>query len=139
MRMLIALVAIACAAIVCLPLAQAAESGCGKAAVAAAAETEKAVAQSEQAVAQTEKAVAEVAAKAQAVCAVCGNPMNKEIFSDVDGKRVYFCCAECKAKFDADPKTYLEKMQKDGITPEAIPAAPEAPAAPAAPEAPAAK
>ena len=132
MRMLITLVAIACAAFVCLPLAQAAESGCG----AAAAETEKAVAQSEQAVAQTEKVVAEVAAKAQTVCAVCGNPMNKEIFSDVDGKRVYFCCAACKAKFDADPKTYLEKIQKDGITPEAIPAAP---AAPAAPEAPAAK
>lgn len=130
MKMLIALVAIACAAIVCLPLAPAAESGCGKA--AAAAETEKAVA-------QTEKAVAEVAAQAQTVCAVCGNPMNKEIFSDIDGKRVYFCCAECKAKFDADPKTYLEKMQKDGITPEAIPAAPEAPAAPAAPEVPAAK
>lgn len=136
MRMLIALIAVACAAIVCLPVVQAAGSGCGM--TAAAAETEKAVA-------GTEKATAEVVAKTQSVCAVCGNPMNKDISSDVDGKRVYFCCAGCKAKFDADSQTYLEKMQKDGITPEAIPAAPEAPAAsdipaaPAAPEVPAVK
>jgi YHS domain-containing protein len=113
--MLIALIAVAGAAIVCLPAVQAA----GSDVTAAAAETQKAVV-------QTEKAVAEVTAKAQSVCAVCGNPINKEIFSDVDGKRVYFCCAACKAKFDADSKTYLEKMQKDGITPEAIPAAPAA-------------
>jgi Cu+-exporting ATPase len=26
--------------------------------------------------------------------------------SDYKGKRYYFCCAECKPKFDADPAKY---------------------------------
>jgi len=111
MKVLFSLIAVAGAAIVCLPLL-AADSGCGmsKASVPAAAAAEPAAA----------------VAKAQAVCAVCGAPMSKDFYSDVEGQRVYFCCAACKATFDAGSKTYLEKMAKDGVAPEAIPAAPAA-------------
>jgi len=119
MKMLFALIAVACAAAVCLPLAQAG-SGCGMIGAAPAA------AEAEKAAVQTEKAAAEVVAKAQSACAVCGMPMSKDFFSDVDGKRVYFCSAACKAKFNADSKPYLEKMQKDGIAAETVPAAPAA-------------
>ena len=110
MKMLFALIAVAGAAIVCLPLAQAG-SGCGISGAAPA-------------VAACKPAAA--MAKAQAVCAVCGAPMSKDFSSDVEGQRVYFCCAACKATFDAGSKTYLEKMAKDGVAPEAVPAAPAA-------------
>jgi len=111
--MLVALIVIACAAIVCLPVVQAAGSGCGMTA------------------AQPENTDAEVAAKAQTTCPICAAPIDKSVFSDVEGKRVYFANAACKATFDAAPATYLEKMQKEGIVPEAIPAAPAAPEVPA--------
>jgi YHS domain-containing protein len=54
--------------------------------------------------------------KMQSVCPIMGNPINKEVFADHDGKRVYFCCAECIPKFNEDPAGFIAKMEKDGIT-----------------------
>ena len=61
--------------------------------------------------------------KEQAVCPVMGGKINKELYADHDGKRVYFCCAMCPEPFKKDPAKYIEKMKKDGIDPAAVPAA----------------
>ena len=62
-----------------------------------------------------------VFAEEQANCPVMGGKINKEIYADHDGKRVYFCCAMCPDTFKKDTAKYIEKMKKDGIDHVAIP------------------
>ncbi|MCI5139871.1 MAG: YHS domain-containing protein [Candidatus Electrothrix sp. AR1] len=68
-----------------------------------------------------------VFAAAQTTCPVMGGKINKEIYADHDGKRVYFCCAACISTFNEDPEKYLAKLQEAGVEPEAIPADDAAP------------
>jgi len=58
------------------------------------------------------------AGKAQTLCPVMGGPINKTIFADYKGQRVYFCCAGCKNQFEKDPEKYLTKMADEGVSPE---------------------
>lgn len=47
-----------------------------------------------------------------ATCPVMKGSFNvneNTLHSEVDGKHVYFCCADCKGKFDADPAKYLKE------------------------------
>lgn len=44
-------------------------------------------------------------------CPVSGKPVDAGKSLVQDGKRVAFCCDECKAKFQQDPKPYLSKLQ----------------------------
>jgi YHS domain-containing protein len=61
--------------------------------------------------AMTTKAATETAAAGeQTICPVMGNPINKDIFVEYKGKKVYFCCPECKAKFEAEPEKYIAKL-----------------------------
>ena len=46
----------------------------------------------------------------QQTCPVMGNPINKELYTEYKGKKVYFCCAGCKPKFEADPEKYVTKL-----------------------------
>jgi len=46
----------------------------------------------------------------QTICPVMEAPINKNIFTEYQGKKVYFCCPECKEKFIADPQKYLPKL-----------------------------
>ena len=46
----------------------------------------------------------------QTVCPVMGNKIDKNVFVEYKGKKVYFCCADCKAKFLADPEKYIAKL-----------------------------
>ena len=57
----------------------------------------------------------------QKTCPVMGNPIDKSIFVDYQGKRVYFCCAMCPPKFEQDPEKYLKKLKEMGEAPEKIP------------------
>jgi len=68
--------------------------GCKKSEPAAPAETE------------------EVAATAveQTICPVMEGAINKAIFTEYKGKKVYFCCAECKEKFEKDPEKYIAQL-----------------------------
>ncbi len=51
----------------------------------------------------------------QTVCPVMeGAPIDRSIFTDYKGKRVYFCCQGCKAKFEASPEQYLAKLPQFG-------------------------
>ncbi len=63
------------------------------------------------------------ATKAQAICPVMdGNAIDRKIFVDHEGQRIYFCCKGCVAKFKADPAAYLKKLAEAGVKPEATPA-----------------
>ena len=61
--------------------------------------------------------------KKQTLCPVMGSPINTNLFVDVEGKRVYFCCGGCPAEYKKDPAKYIAKMEKAGITLEKTPEA----------------
>jgi YHS domain-containing protein len=60
----------------------------------------------------TKKAATEAVAKGeQTTCPVMeGNKIDKSVFVEYQGKKVYFCCADCKGKFLAEPEKYLAKL-----------------------------
>jgi YHS domain-containing protein len=60
-------------------------------------------------------AVAAEKGKAQLDCPVRGGEIDKEVFVDFDGKRIYFCCPGCDTKFLKDAKANVAKMEKEGI------------------------
>ena len=62
-------------------------------------------------VSQTQPAAPAVAAAAeQTICPVMGDKIDKNIFVEYQGKKVYFCCPECKGKFEKEPEKYLSKL-----------------------------
>ena len=51
------------------------------------------------------------AAIEQTTCPIMdGNPINKALFVEYKGKKVYFCCPGCEEKFTADPAKYVAKL-----------------------------
>ncbi|MCG2680156.1 MAG: YHS domain-containing protein [Kiritimatiellae bacterium] len=61
--------------------------------------------------------------KVQITCPVMGGKIDKKVYTDYNGKRVYFCCAGCIPQFKKDPGTYLKKLEAEGVVPEPVPAA----------------
>ncbi|MCI5223424.1 MAG: YHS domain-containing protein [Candidatus Electrothrix sp. AR4] len=61
-----------------------------------------------------------VFAAPQTTCPVMGGSINKEVYADHEGKRVYFCCPACIEQFKKDPETYLAKLKEMGQEPELI-------------------
>ena len=58
----------------------------------------------------------------QITCPVMeGGKIDKGIYEDYEGKRVYFCCSSCKAAFKADPEKYMKKMADEGVVLEDTP------------------
>src|SRR5687768_5590489 len=58
--------------------------------------------------------------KGEAMCPVMGAPVASTEgaeFQDFEGKRYYFCCGDCPAKFKAEPAKYAEgiAMTADGM------------------------
>lgn len=60
-------------------------------------------------------------AAAQTTCPVMGGNLDKNIFADYKGQRVYFCCKGCDAQFNQDPEKYLKKLKDQGVTLQAAP------------------
>jgi len=58
----------------------------------------------------------------QTNCPVMGGTINKEHFTDYEGKRVYFCCPACIPEFKKDPAKYVKKLEDQGIVLEKTPA-----------------
>ncbi|MCL5279762.1 MAG: YHS domain-containing protein [Planctomycetes bacterium] len=52
----------------------------------------------------------QAAAGEQTTCPVMGNPIDKNIFVEYQGKKVYFCCKGCPDMFRANPEKYLAKL-----------------------------
>ena len=47
----------------------------------------------------------------QSVCPVMeGNPIDPNVFVEYQGKKVYFCCNDCKAEFLKNPEKYVAKL-----------------------------
>jgi YHS domain-containing protein len=73
------------------------------------------------ATAQTTDAKAGKAITPQTTCPVMGGKIDKNQYADYQGKRVYFCCPDCKATFDEDPAKYVKKLEDAGVTLEKTP------------------
>jgi len=56
----------------------------------------------------------------QSLCPVMGNAINKDVFTDYNGMRIYFCCGGCDGTFLEDPDKYLDQMKSEGVVPEKI-------------------
>ena len=71
------------------------------------------------------------AVKNQTTCPVMeGNAINKKLFVDYEGKRIYVCCRGCIGEVNGDPAKYVKKLEAEGITLETVPqATTKAPAA----------
>jgi YHS domain-containing protein len=60
-------------------------------------------------------------AKSQTTCPVLGGNIDKNVYVDYQGKRIYFCCPGCDVEFKKDPEKYMKKLQDAGVTPETAP------------------
>ena len=67
------------------------------------------------AVAMTFLTAAAADVKPQTKCPVTGEPIDKAIYVDYQGQRIYFCCKMCPAKFKADPEKYFKQFADEGI------------------------
>jgi YHS domain-containing protein len=55
-------------------------------------------------------------AKEQTKCPVMGGLVNKNLYVDHQGSRVYFCCPPCLNTFRKNPDFYVKQMKDQGIT-----------------------
>ena len=51
----------------------------------------------------------------QTRCPVMDGKINKSLYADVNGKRIYVCCPGCIDKIKADPARYIKKLEAQGI------------------------
>ena len=70
-------------------------------------------------------AVGTASAKPQEKCPVMGGIINKEVYADYNGKRVYFCCPACIAPFNKEPAKYIKQLEDAGVELDSVPAAVE--------------
>jgi YHS domain-containing protein len=60
-------------------------------------------------VAEQRKALAAMP-KVQVTCPVSGKMIDKKVFIEKDGKKIYFCCKDCPAPYEKDPAKYAAKL-----------------------------
>jgi len=48
----------------------------------------------------------------QKTCPVMGRPIDKDVFIEYEGRKVYFCCKGCDKKFKESPNKYLPALYK---------------------------
>ncbi len=58
--------------------------------------------------------------KPQSTCPVLGGPIDKKLYVDYHGKRIYVCCAGCIEEVRKSPAQYIEKLEKAGQSVEII-------------------
>jgi hypothetical protein len=57
----------------------------------------------------------ETPTKVQTKCPVMGNPIDKSLFVDKDGKRIYLCCPKCSSAVTKDFAKYAKQLEGEGI------------------------
>jgi hypothetical protein len=57
----------------------------------------------------------------QKTCPVMGGKVNKELYIDAEGYRIYVCCKGCISAIQADPEKYIEKLKADDVEIEKTP------------------
>ena len=70
-------------------------------------------------------AVGTACAKPQETCPVMGGKINKEVYADYNGKRVYFCCPGCIAPFNKEPEKFIKQLEDTGVELDTTPVAAE--------------
>lgn len=64
--------------------------------------------------------------KPQTTCPVMkGSPVNKSLYVDAEGYRIYVCCGGCIASVKADPAKYVAQLKADGVELEKAPETPK--------------
>ncbi|MGM0443916.1 MAG: hypothetical protein ACQEQV_06990 [Fibrobacterota bacterium] len=56
----------------------------------------------------------------QTVCPVMGNAVNKDLYVDYEGQRIYVCCQGCIKSVRENPEKYIEELRKKGQQPEVL-------------------
>jgi len=84
-------------------------AGCKKSEPGPSDEGEQAASATEKTATESETAKATETIE-QTTCPVMGGPINKDLYVEYKGKKVYFCCPECAEKFKADPEKYVSKL-----------------------------
>ncbi len=51
----------------------------------------------------------------QTVCPVSGDKIDSTIYTDYQGRRIYFCCKQCVTDFQKSPSDVLAKMDKPAV------------------------
>jgi len=49
----------------------------------------------------------------QKICPVMKNEVNVKIFTEYEGRKIYFCCEQCKTEFAKDPKKYVKVVDAE--------------------------
>lgn len=57
----------------------------------------------------------------QLKCPVLSSPINKKVYTDYQGKRIYFCCPPCIPQFNKNPEKYMKQFEKEGVVLEDAP------------------
>ena len=55
------------------------------------------------------------APKLQSVCPVMGGQINKAVYTDYEGRRIYFCCQGCIGGFEKNPAKYIKALNDEGV------------------------
>jgi YHS domain-containing protein len=105
-RNIVMMLIVACLAILVVLI------GCKKKEQPAAMPTMEEMKKTADTAAQEAKKMATEAAASieQTTCPVSGDKIDKNVFVEYKGKKVYFCCASCKAIFEKDPEKYIAKL-----------------------------
>lgn len=59
----------------------------------------------------------------QTVCPVMGGAINKKLYVDSEGKRIYVCCPGCLATVRNDPAKYIKQLEGAGVVLDKVPPA----------------
>ena len=59
--------------------------------------------------------------KPQTTCPVMGGKINKQLYVDTNGLRIYICCEGCVSAIKAEPQKYIKKMKSEGVEIEKTP------------------
>ncbi len=58
--------------------------------------------------------------KPQTVCPVMGGKIDKNVYADYQGQRIYFCCPSCVESFFNEPEKYMNKLHENKVLLESI-------------------
>ena len=62
--------------------------------------------------------------KPQTTCPVMkGSPVNKSLYVDAEGYRIYVCCGGCLREVQANPAKYVAQLKAEGVELEKAPEA----------------
>ena len=70
--------------------------------------------------AETSTQNSQVKKAVQTECPVMGGKINKNLYVDYHGKRIYVCCGMCIGKVKANPEKYIKELEAKGISLEVV-------------------